>query len=232
MTETGRSSRSRLGRVSLRHFPGERLFDRLGRAVCAAQALPRKEFFETWEVATRVRKKLRGRPILEVGAGHGFLSMLLVILDDSIPRAVCVDRSRPPSHDRLLAALAEAWPRIAGRIEYRRGELQRVVPEPGSLVACVHGCGKLTDQALSLALETRSPVVVLPCCHDFDGSDTGGLGGWLDPALAIDATRAARLSAHGYFVHTCTIPEDITPRNRLLMAWPHSTTGATETGHE
>jgi hypothetical protein len=36
----------------------------------------------------------------------------------------------------------------------------------------------------------------------------------------MDATRAARLRAHGYRVYTQTIPADITPKNRLLLAEP------------
>ncbi|MGE3166796.1 MAG: methyltransferase [Planctomycetota bacterium] len=218
------SSRSRLGRLSTRHFVGNRFFDRLGRAVCEAAALPRKEFSETWEVATRIRKKIRGRPVLELGAGHGFLSMLLLLLDDSIPRATCVDRSQPLSHDRLLSTLTAHWPRLAGRVEYRRQKLQQAMPEPRSLVACVHGCGELTDIALSLAITTASAVAVLPCCHDFDRSDTAGLSGWLDVPLAIDVTRAARLAASGYVVRTATIPVEITPRNRLLLGWPREGT--------
>jgi hypothetical protein len=39
----------------------------------------------------------------------------------------------------------------------------------------------------------------------------------LEPALAIDVVRAARLGAGGYRVWTQTIPRDITPKNRLLL---------------
>ena len=42
----------------------------------------------------------------------------------------------------------------------------------------------------------------------------------MDGPLAIDVTRAARLRADGYCVITRTIPEEITPKNRLLMAHP------------
>jgi hypothetical protein len=42
----------------------------------------------------------------------------------------------------------------------------------------------------------------------------------MDAALAIDATRAARLSAAGYRVRTQTIPSEITPKNRLLIGEP------------
>ena len=60
--------------------------------------------------------------------------------------------------------------------------------------------------------------MVLPCCHDKTKGDQGGVGGWLDTALAIDVTRAARLRASGYSVRTQRIPETITPKNRLLLA--------------
>ena len=56
------------------------------------------------------------------------------------------------------------------------------------------------------------------CCHDADTCDAGGLTGWMDLALAIDATRVARLRRHGYQVWTQTIPDAITPKNRVILA--------------
>ena len=73
---------------------------------------------------------------------------------------------------------------------------------------------------LDRALDAGARVAVLPCCHNLDDGDRGGLHGWLDGPLAIDATRAARLRSHGYTVYTQTIPLDITPKNRLLLAEP------------
>jgi hypothetical protein len=63
-------------------------------------------------------------------------------------------------------------------------------------------------------------VAVLPCCHDLKGADLGGLEGWLDGPLAIDAARVARLRAQGYRVYTQQIPAEITPKNRLLLGEP------------
>ena len=37
---------------------------------------------------------------------------------------------------------------------------------------------------------------------------------------AIDATRVARLQREGYEVACETIPSDITPENRVILAWP------------
>ncbi len=43
------SSRVRLKPHSAVHFPGNTLFDRLGRVVCEAHCLRRKELYESWE---------------------------------------------------------------------------------------------------------------------------------------------------------------------------------------
>ena len=80
--------------------------------------------------------------------------------------------------------------------------------------------GGLTDAVITRAIEAGAAVVVLPCCHDVANSDRGGLEGWLEPSLAIDVTRAARLRAAGYEVRTQTLPETITAKNRLLLATP------------
>jgi hypothetical protein len=42
----------------------------------------------------------------------------------------------------------------------------------------------------------------------------------VDRSLAIDVVRATRLQARGYRVWTQTIPQAITPKNRLLLAAP------------
>ena len=59
-----RSSRRRPTRHSARLFPEDTLFHRIARVVCEAECLPRKELFEAWEVAKRVRRRMRGRPVV------------------------------------------------------------------------------------------------------------------------------------------------------------------------
>ena len=71
-----------------------------------------------------------------------------------------------------------------------------------------------------MAIYQCARMVALACCHDLEGCDTGGLEGWMDGPLAVDATRAARLGAAGYQVFTRVIPESITPKSRLLMGQP------------
>jgi len=87
---------------------------------------------------------------------------------------------------------------------------------PGS----VNACEGLTDVVLQLATIARARVAVLPCCHNAGVSDAGALSGWLDDALAIDVVRARRLASQGYHIWTQRIPQDITPKNRLLIGEP------------
>jgi hypothetical protein len=98
--------------------------------------------------------------------------------------------------------------------------VEDVALDAGDVVVSCHACGSLTDLVLSRAATARARVAVLPCCHDEETCDMGGLGGWLESSLAIDVVRAARLEASGYRVWTQTIPVDITPKNRLLLGAP------------
>jgi hypothetical protein len=213
-----RSSRNRLNERHLSMFSGDTLFDRIARAVCKAGILPRKELFEAWEVARRVRRRFHGGRVVDLACGHGLLAWILLLLDDSSPEALAVDLHIPESAGALAAVLEEAWPRLRGRVRFEQGKIEEVVLTPDDLVVSVHACGGLTDLVLERAVAAGARVAVLPCCHNLDDADMGGLQGWLDGPLAVDATRSARLRSHGYRVYTQTIPLDITPKNRLLLA--------------
>jgi hypothetical protein len=216
------SSRQRLTHHDLGRFPGETLFDRLGRALCAAECLPRKELYEAWEVARRVRRLCRGGRVIDVGAGHGLLAQVLLILDDSSPSALVVDPALPPSTAPVHDALTRLWPRLGGRVRFVAESLEAVDFAPTDLVVSSHGCGALTDRVIEAAVGANARLAILPCCHDLETCDPGGLTGWLDPSLAIDVHRAIRLEARGYRVWTQLIPAEITPKNRLLIGVPAS----------
>ena len=212
------SSRSRLTAYDLDRFPDETLFHRVARAVCRAGCLPRKELYEAWEVSRRVRRVLRGGRVIDVAGGHGLLGHLLLILDDSSPAAVVVDPQRPESSHAVSQELVAQWPRLEDRVSYVMSPLEEFAIRADDLVVSNHACGALTDRVIDRATASRAAFAVVPCCHDFDTCDAGGVGGWVDPALAIDLTRAARVRALGYQIWTQTIPHDITPKNRLLLA--------------
>jgi SAM-dependent methyltransferase len=213
-------SRAPLKPTTARHFTGDTLFERVARAVCAAGCLPRKELYESWEVARRTRRFFRGGRVVDLACGHGLVAQLMILLDDTSERALAVDRRLPASAGPIAAAMPDAWPRLRGRVALEERALEDVAIGAGDLVVSAHACGALTDLVLARASAARARVVVLPCCHDEAACDTGDLLGWLDAPLAIDATRARRLASLGYAVRTQRIPEAVTPKNRLLLGEP------------
>ena len=218
-------ARNRLTGHDLGRFAGGTLFDSLGRVVCGVGKLPRKELYEAWEVARRVRRWCRGGRVVDVAGGHGLLAHAMLLLDDSSPEALIIDPRIPRSASALHDAVVAAWPRLQGRVRYVSSDIRDFPLTSADVLVSSHACGALTDVVLDAAASAHATVAVLPCCHDLRHSDAGALAGWLDGAMAIDVLRAARLEAKGYRVRTQTIPSDITPKNRLLIGVPQLSVG-------
>lgn len=216
------SSRVRLKPTSAHHFTGDTLFDRIARVVCSTSALPRKELYESWEMARRTRRRFRGGRVVDLACGHGLVAYIMLLLDDTSPSALCIDKRIPKSAERLQKALFDAWPRLSGRVHYEERDIASVELSESDVIVASHACGALTDVVLDRAVRSNARVAVLPCCHDEETCDLGSLDGWVDISLAIDATRARRLAERGYDVHTQLIPAEITPKNRLLLGSPTS----------
>ena len=215
-----RSSRKRLRPAAARHYPGDGLFERIARAVCAAGAVPRKELHESWEIARRARRRLRGARVVDLACGHGLVAHVAAILNPEAREVLAVDRRVPGSAEPLAASMAASWPFLAERVRVEQRPLEDVPLRAVDVVLSAHACGRLTDVVLERAVAAGCAVAVLPCCSVHARQDTGSLEGWLAPDLAIDVVRALRLRAAGYDVWTQTIPGDITPKNRLLIARP------------
>ena len=201
-------------------FPEDILFHRIARTVCRAGVLPRKELYEAWETARRVRRRFVGGRVVDLACGHGLLAQIMIILDRTSPLALAVDTRIPPSAETLLAAMSETWPFLRDRVRFESRDITEIALLPGDMVVSAHACGSLTDVILARAVAARARVAVLPCCHDLKTCDTGGLSSWMPSDLAVDAVRALKLKDAGYQVFTAAIPQAITPKNRLLMGQP------------
>jgi len=215
-----RASKGRLTIKDLGRFPNATLFNRIARTICHAGCLPRKELFEAWEVARRVRRRFRGGRVVDLGGGHGLLAQIMLLLDDSSPCALVVDRQLPASSAKVHDVLVDAWPRLEGRVSFVDASVAEFRLLPTDLVVSCHACGQLTDQVLTRAVGARARLAVVPCCHDLLDGDTGYLDGWVAGDLAIDIMRARDLTRRGYRIWTQTIPADITPKNRVLLGAP------------
>jgi hypothetical protein len=176
-------------------------------------------------MARRVRRLFRGRRVLDVGAGHGLLAQLMLLLDDCSPNALVIDKTLPASSAKVHDVLVRAWPRLSGRVAFVASAIEDVEILATDIVVSSHACGALTDHVLERVAAARARVAVMPCCHDLDSGDAGGLSGWVDGALAIDLVRAMRLARHGYRIWTQEIPAAITPKNRLLLGAPCEAVG-------
>jgi hypothetical protein len=214
-----KSSKNRLMPRHASLFKTESLFDKIARAVCRAGTLPRKELYESWETARRVRRKYRGGRVVDLACGHGLLAHILLILDNG-SHALAIDAQIPGNAPALSNSLTETWPRLENRIHYKQMRIQEVEIYPDDLVVSAHACGSLTDLVIDKAVEAGARVAVLPCCHDFKTNSTGNLTNWMDGSLAIDTVRALGLASKGYAITTQKIPDTITPKNRLLMGHP------------
>ena len=225
-----RSARGRLTYRDLGRFPDDTLFHRVARAVCHAGCLPRKELYEAWEMARRVRRLFRGGRVVDLGAGHGLLAQVMLVLDDSSPDALVIDSTLPASRVAVHDALVAVWPRLAGRVAFVAGSMEEAEIRDTDVVVSCHACGALTDLVLQSAVAARARVAVLPCCHDLDTGETGRLTGWIDGPLAVDIVRATALTRQGYRIWTQAIPDDITVKNRLLLGAPASAVGTLRPG--
>ena len=221
VSSASRGSKQALRPDDVADFPSESMFHAFARQVCLAGGLPRKELFEAWEFAKRARRRLPDGPIVDLACGHGLAAWALLVMDGrDRGNALCIDTRIPDSAARLHASLSERWPAAGARITYVEADLAVADLPQNARVLAVHACGALTDLAIDRALHSHSSIAALPCCQSHGKQDAGGLTGWLDPDLAIDATRVARLRHADYRVWTTTIPSDITPKNRMFVGAP------------
>ena len=206
---------------------GDDLKARFARALASRRAVDRKEFFETWEFFARTRGSLRGSALVDVAGGHGLLAALFAIFESKrFPTVLVADTRRPKSFESVLAATAEVAPWAVDSIEYVAGEQADIIGEGAALlprgcaVACVHGCGALTDAVLEAALAAQATsLAVMPCCYGGLARDAPrALCRSLGVALVADMERTAYLEDRAYRVEWRALPRVITPLNRIIIA--------------
>ena len=201
-------------------FPGDTLFDRFGKTVCRAGCLPRKELFEAWEVAKRVRRRFKSGRVVDLACGHGLLAYAMLIAGGMRDSALAVDKKVTSCGHRVATELEKQWPKLKGAVEHCESSVEDIELLPNDIVVSVHACGGLTDTILSRAIEAGCRVAVMPCCHALNKQDKAGYDAWVPGDLAIDIQRVSQLRSKGYKVHMTKIPDQITPKNRLIIAQP------------
>lgn len=216
-------SKHRLGEVAREVFAGDRLEDRLVRALADRRVLTVKEVAESFELWKRVRRRVRRPVMVDLCCGHGLTGVLFAVFERSVERVILVDHRQPASVQAVLEAAAEVAPWSVEKLSYWEQPLSEVRERlpAGAGVVGVHACGEQTDRVLDLALAGGGPVAVMPCCYrSARRRGPVGVAETLGTSLAIDVHRSYRLDAAGLRVDWTEIPESVSPMNRILIGWP------------
>lgn len=181
--------------------------------------------------------------VQDLCCGHGLTGMLFAACNPQRRSsksmkvtASLVDRFEPPSHQQLRETIAEVCPWIRGEesIRFTPSTLDAYFeesesksndnaddgPNHASVIISTHACGSLTDDVLQYAIDSKSAAIaVMPCCYT--GTDKGspyGVRRALGVSMAADVGRSFFLQDCGYHVDFATIPIEVTPMNRIIVA--------------
>ncbi len=201
------------------HFPGEGLPARFARALCEEEALSLKELLEAFEFFHVVRKYTAAGHVADVCAGHGLVGVLFALFERKVATVTLIDRQQPMAYQRILAAADRVAPWARDKLTFEKTKLAKAGDlRPGTSVIAVHACGLRTDRAMDLAIQAKGAFACLPCCRphrNYPSPDV--LKRELGGDLAVDVHRTYTLERAGYRVRWKTIPETITPMNRVLI---------------
>ncbi len=213
---------------SSRYFPGDDLAGRFVRALAERRAVPMKEVLESFEFFAAVRREVRRETVLDLCAGHGLVGVLFALYERSVERVCLVDWRPPESRKKVLEAAASVAPWVRDKIELMDHKIEQLdtrMPKQACVVS-VHACGQRTDQCIELALESGGTLAVMPCCRSKRKSICSpAVALHLGHDLAIDIDRTYRMEAGGLHVRWASVPEVITPQNRVLVGKPRLTDG-------
>lgn len=87
-----------------------KVFAQLGAKLAAQDCIDAKEFFEAAEFYLRTRRRVRRPLVLDCCCGHGLAGLMFAAFEPSVLAVKLVDQRRPPSFDRVFAAVVEAAP--------------------------------------------------------------------------------------------------------------------------
>ena len=163
------------------YFGGDGLQDKLARALAKREAIDIKEFAESIEFFTHVRKHkgpgCRDGVVVDLCCGHGFTGLLFAVFEQNVTRVILADRMRPPAFDKIWDAVLEVAPWVEAKVTLlfgpECGDLGRIARDPlgsgippGATVLAVHACGLATDICLRIGLDLNARcIALLPCCH-------------------------------------------------------------------
>jgi len=203
------------------HFTSDSLQDYFLREIAKQRMIPVKEVLETFEFFGRIRKTVRSKFVVDLFCGHGLLGILFAIFERKVEHVLLIDRKQPDSQIKLLEIAARVAPWSVDKIENRKAEinLQGDWITEGCSIVSSHACGTLSDMCIDIALKTKGSIALLPCCYPRGGCQAPqAVQTAVGLKMAYDIDRTYRLENAGYLVRWSTIPAEITPMNRVIIA--------------
>ena len=187
--------------------------------------IEKKEYIETRDVLEKSIRFIRehykiGRlnVIVDFCSGHTF-NALFALSRNYSKYAWCIDSRFPDSSYRLQTYYQKYVPRMILKQE-NIFLTNYNIPEY-SLVLSVHPCRDLSYRIAEIAIQNRTPIVIVPCC-------TGGNNrkSWIDGFSNINqydrhSMKIAQfLEEHNYEIKIRTINKTYTPRNNIVIGLP------------
>jgi len=208
-----------------RYFPSDSLQDKLVRELGRQHVLPVKEILESFEFFQRVRKHVRAPSVTDLCCGHGLTGILFALFERSVERVTLIDQRELPSYTQVLASAVRVGSWVADKVHFKTLKMRKAVDhlEPFTSIIATHACGSLTDRCIDGALQARGAIALMPCCYaNRQCTAPAAIHLALGPELAFDIDRTYRLQAAGYRVRWDSIPQEITPMNRILIGNIHT----------
>ncbi|QEG25195.1 methyltransferase [Mariniblastus fucicola] len=201
------------------YFGTDSLQDKFLQAIAAERLLPIKEVLESFEFFTRIRKSTRQSTVADLCCGHGLLGILFAMFERDVERVILIDQNEPESRQKLIAAASRVAPWIEAKLQNHSAKIgiDGSWIETGMAVVSAHACGVLSDLCIDIAIKSGGPIAILPCCYPKSACSAPlSLQTQFGMETAFDIDRTYRLEAAGYRIRWGSIPEEITPMNRII----------------
>ena len=195
---------------------------------------------ETKDSSTFAAK--RSIRVYDLCSGHGLTGILFAACNppnkDRVVKTVLVDQIEPPSFQILSGLIGQICPWLKDAIQYESVSLEEFLQQQqmqnenvnsnqeedkediAKLVISTHACGSLTDKVLEIAVNINAcGIAAMPCCYT--GTDKGtpyGIKRALGVSWSADIRRCFYLNDNNYHSDLATIPKEITPMNRIIVA--------------
>ena len=200
-----------------------RLSDRGERKRLQLESLLQLVHTHVLRVPARVKRDRSPRGITRVvdfGSGTGHFGLLVAAtMPDTVVTLVDTDQHQL---DIAHARVASLGPAVASRVTICCGTTADY-SDSFDFALCLHGCGRLTDDAIAQAVRNDAAFCCVPCCYSelvAPASAAFAAQEWLDAAAFQQLSRAAEHpGTHARSVARVHKPH-CTTCHELKIAWP------------